>query len=203
MVLDANPKETKFYDYKFIDMDSLTKRNPGHNFRTDSPSGQILKRAKNSFSNTAFFTNNKGDYFSVESNDEMKWKISKDIKTRDGYKLQKATMDFGGRRWTAWYAPEIPALEGPYKFRGLPGLIFEVKDADKNFVYNLVKNKRLSETFDTSNFLETYYGTKPIAINHMQYIKLKMDDYNDPVANLVNVIKNGGKVNMNGEVLPL
>jgi GLPGLI family protein len=48
--------------------------------------------------------------------------------------LQKAT-NFGGRLWIiAWFNLEIPINEGPYKFRGLSGLIFEIGDSQTQFM---------------------------------------------------------------------
>lgn len=199
LVLDVNPTQTKFYDYKFIEMDSLSRKTPGHNYHTDSPSEQVLFRPKNSSANTRLVSNNAGDYFAIKSIDEMKWKLGKETKIIDGYKLQKATTIFGGRNWTAWFSKDVNIAEGPYKFRGLPGLIFEVEDQEKNFIYKLVKNKKLSGTYDTTNFLETYYGKKPLFITYQQFVKLKLDDYENLFANLTTVLKNGGTINMNGE----
>jgi len=36
-------------------------------------------------------------------------------------------------------------MEGPYKFRGLPGLIYEVKDKKDNFTYELIEVKKLDK----------------------------------------------------------
>lgn len=60
---------------------------------------------------------------------ELTWEVGDSIKTVLGYECIKATADYHGRKWTAWFAPEIPVREGPWKLRGLPGLILEVTEA--------------------------------------------------------------------------
>ena len=54
-------------------------------------------------------------------------------------------------------------------------------------------------TYDTSNFLETHYGIKPIPVTLKQYHKIKIDRYNDPVAEIRKVLKDGGTININGQ----
>lgn len=52
-----------------------------------------------------------------------------------GYECSKATTEFAGRKYTAWFATEIPLPFGPYKFGGLPGLILRIEDSEKQFVW--------------------------------------------------------------------
>ena len=61
------------------------------------------------------------------------------------YSCQKATCKFAGRTYKAWYTTEIPVSEGPYKFRGLPGLIVRIADVNNEHVFQLhkVKNCKL------------------------------------------------------------
>lgn len=201
LVLDVNPDNVKFYDYKFLESDSLTQANKmnNHIFKNVSQSEQVLLRDRDSYNNSNFFTNNNGDYFVIKTSDKMDWKLSDETKIYESYKLQKATTKFGGRNWTAWFSKDVPLNEGPYKFRGLPGLIFEIYDENELFHYTLIKNKNLPETFTNSkNWVETYYKVAPISISQKQYFKIKLDDYENPFQNLVNVLKNGGKVNMDG-----
>ncbi len=66
--------------------------------------------------------------------DEMQWEIGDSTATILGYECLSATTDYHGRRWTAWFAPEIPMPFGPWKFHGLPGLILKA-EADGGFEY--------------------------------------------------------------------
>jgi GLPGLI family protein len=77
---------------------------------------------------------------------KMNWKIEDEVKKIGVYNCQKATLAIGGRKWTAWFTPDIPLNSGPYKFQGLPGLIVSV--SDENLIIPLycrgIKKKRYS-----------------------------------------------------------
>ncbi len=60
---------------------------------------------------------------------EINWQIVSDsTKTVLGYECLMAKADYHGREWTAWFAPEIPVHDGPWKLCGLPGLILEASE---------------------------------------------------------------------------
>lgn len=73
------------------------------------------------------------------------WNILSDTSTVAGFLSYKATCTFGGRRWTAWFAPEIPVSDGPYKFAGLPGLIVKLDSEDGDYNFVLSGMERLNE----------------------------------------------------------
>jgi GLPGLI family protein len=54
-----------------------------------------------------------------------------------GYKAEKAVCEFGGRTWTAWFTPDIPIMDGPYKFYGLPGLILKIQDSREDYIFEI------------------------------------------------------------------
>jgi len=53
------------------------------------------------------------------------------------YTCQLAICDYRGRSYQAWFTPEVAVYSGPWKFRGLPGLIMEVYDNDRHYHYQL------------------------------------------------------------------
>jgi GLPGLI family protein len=61
------------------------------------------------------------------------WKLfAGDEKMISGYKCYKAGLTWRGRSYTAYYTPDIPLPFGPYKFKGLPGLILSLETSSHN-----------------------------------------------------------------------
>lgn len=58
----------------------------------------------------------------------INWTLEDGDSTVCGVACKRASCHLGGRKWVAWYAPEYSLPFGPYLFRGLPGLIFAIKD---------------------------------------------------------------------------
>lgn len=46
-----------------------------------------------------------------------------------------AKTNFRGRIWTAFFTPEIPIKEGPWKLCGLPGIILKASDSKNHYSY--------------------------------------------------------------------
>lgn len=130
--------------------------------------------------------------FQIKSKDKINWELSDEFKINNQYKLQKATASFGEREWTAWFCPEINILEGPYKFRDLPGLIFELIDSDNIFVYTLTgiekfKNGTKKLKFDLSKTPE---------ITWEKYNKNMSDFFDNPFLKQRNQLSNGVELNI-------
>lgn len=69
----------------------------------------------------------------------FKWQLINEKKDINGFECFKALANFRGRTWEAWYCPKIAVNYGPWKFWGLPGLIFEVYDTNKIYNFYLTK----------------------------------------------------------------
>lgn len=78
---------------------------------------------------------NKEVIIAKDSVPEINWEIhSKNKKNILGYECEKAIANYRGSFIEAYFTTEIPLPFGPYKFKGLPGLILEVNsltDKDK------------------------------------------------------------------------
>ena len=78
------------------------------------------------------------DYCYVDSLHTQTWTMGDSTREVLGYTCQQATADFRGRRWTAWFATDIPVSDGPWKLGGLPGLILEAYDEGQQHVFTAV-----------------------------------------------------------------
>ena len=74
-------------------------------------------------------------YFYTEPLHDFGWQLMDDTLTVGGYLCQKAVGKYAGRTWTAWYSEEVPASFGPWKLRGLPGMILRAEDKDGIFSF--------------------------------------------------------------------
>lgn len=72
-----------------------------------------------------------------EPNTPLQWEFTEDTKQIGQYSVIKATTSFGGRDYEAWFTLEVPILDGPYVFSGLPGLILELYDTQKDYQFFL------------------------------------------------------------------
>lgn len=66
-----------------------------------------------------------------EKRTKIDWVLGSETKSFGGLTCHKATGSFRGKNYTAWYTDAIPLPYGPWKLQGLPGLILEAYDEDK------------------------------------------------------------------------
>ena len=107
-----------------------------------------------------------------------------------GFNCQKARTSYAGRNYTAWYAPQIPVSEGPYKFNGLPGLILKICDTKNEHCFTLTSMKQVN-----------YF--QPIFISKNDYVDITPKEYNKMMKNklisLLGTLQGGGTVTFNNE----
>ncbi len=67
----------------------------------------------------------------------IKWKVEpNENKKIAGYDCFKATTSFRGRKYIAFFTDKIPVRFGPFKFKGLPGLILEIYNTDTDIKHS-------------------------------------------------------------------
>lgn len=106
---------------------------------------RVLKNLKTN--EHSFYEAVLGDIYTYTFDLNLNWNIAHDKKQILGYTCQKATLDFGGRQWTAYFTQEIPISDGPYKFHGLPGLILEIYSEDGDYSFSTIGFQTLETTF--------------------------------------------------------
>lgn len=67
------------------------------------------------------------------------WEIQDSMINVLGYDCIMATSEYRGRKWSAFFSPEIPIPEGPWKLIGLPGIILKACDEKNEYCYEAVE----------------------------------------------------------------
>lgn len=67
-----------------------------------------------------------GKYNYSYKSEKISWKLLAETKKIENYTCYLAETKIDGHFFYAWYTPQIPIQEGPFKFKGLPGLILEM-----------------------------------------------------------------------------
>ncbi|MEI3788718.1 MULTISPECIES: GLPGLI family protein [unclassified Chryseobacterium] len=117
---------------------------------------------------------------------KFNWNILNDKQKIGEYNTQKATTEFGGRKWTAWFSTELPFQDGPYKFFGLPGLIVKIEDDQKNYSWVLQGNKKVKDYTEYS-YIENLMQAKGGKVNELpreKFEKTFNDFKKDPFASI-------------------
>ncbi len=198
MVLDFVNNKSIFREMIDRDGDSL-KINNGSPMNNMGFENQYYIKKDLSMERTEKIITNSENNFILPIDEKLNWQILSDNKKISGYDVQKATVNYGGREWTAWFTSEIPISDGPYIFCGLPGLIVSIEDKKTEYAFNLIENKKNSgELFDARKQL--------IAINWNKFKQLAKNYYDNPNREMEQKIKSnkvyvtdakGNKIDLN------
>ncbi len=113
-------------------------------------------------------------YKYTEEIPKIQWKLGKGRETILGKICRKATCRFRGRDWTAWYCPDIPIGEGPWKFGGLPGVILKMEDSKGEHLIEATEIRKASIPF---GYPQKLY----VKSTREKYLKELADYKNDPL----------------------
>jgi len=116
------------------------------------------------------------------------WIIRDDTATIAGYACQKAVCDYRGRSYEAWFTPEIPISEGPWKFYGLPGLIVKLYDTKYHYDFELVNIKAIEEKIDTqvlsTRKMIRIGSPKLTEIERKEFLRAKFGEKGEMISNM-------------------
>ncbi len=205
MMLDVTKNASKFYSYTVYHSDSLMRvdlenqlRATGSiNVRSDMRKGKVRYSVLKTYPDyqVDFLNRIFADSYSVREDRKLNWKILPDKEKIGEWEGQKAETDFAGRKWTAWFAQEIPIQDGPYKFYGLPGLIVKLEDQTKthNFELKGIQNIQ-NKTFED----DVFKTGKRVAITRKQYEKIRKEYEADPTKGMRQLSMSGVVMKMEG-----
>ncbi|MDE6575006.1 MAG: GLPGLI family protein [Muribaculaceae bacterium] len=118
-------------------------------------------------------------YFYEDRIDDLNWEVSDSTKIILGYECIKASADFHGRKWNAWFSPEIPVANGPWKLGGLPGLILEASTDDANYSFMATGIQQSAKPIGAIYLADEYEKT-----DRIKYLKAKRAFIDNPIGSL-------------------
>jgi len=173
--LEIGSRFSKYYSYFCFTKDSLIndfiRKNPkaqsvptwpGERGKIDRWSilnwSDFLKDfSKNTLTEYANMPRGLYHYQYTETLPVQNWRLHDETLTIAGRLCRKATCRFRGRDYVAWYAPDIPHSNGPWKFGGLPGLILKVHDTNNLYVFECIRVETSARKFPIILFDEKRY----------------------------------------------
>lgn len=210
MFLDVAKKGSKFHSQKksiadSIHQDRITKQTRDF---TGIDYGSVLYVVEKSYPDFEidFFNNLDMTKYKVSDTRKMDWKILPKKEKIGEFNTQKASLDFAGRIWTAWFVSDIPIQDGPYKFHGLPGLIIKIEDKTKShsFILKEIKKSNSDQEWVSDNNKKSFSNT--ISIDHEKYKKQVVDFRNNPTKGMRQMLSGNTKIAMideNGKPLDI
>ncbi|WP_123912758.1 GLPGLI family protein [Chryseobacterium pennipullorum] len=171
MLLLIHEGQSKFYTEKQYEVDSL--RATGFKGFAVGDSDFYVIRNKKDITSKYYFKLR--DVYKVTVSQALNWRIENQVEKKFGFACQKATLYHKGRHWEAWFTQEIPLLEGPYIFKGLPGLIVYMKDSTGSYEFSFAGLKKNFYPMDFENI-----SPQPLEVSEDNLKKISLDYYNDP-----------------------
>ena len=204
MFLDTTKDGSKYYSYTVFNSDSLMKADlekqlaatGSINVKSDMQKGSVRYSVTKTYPDYKINLHCRlgMDAYNISDDRKINWKISSEKEKIGEWNAQKAEADFAGRHWIAWFSTEIPIQDGPYKFRGLPGLIVKVEDKTGSHKMELKGIKNITGNVDINVF-----EVKEIAVNSKQFQKVLKEYENDPTKGIKQIQMGGTSIVLTGK----
>lgn len=202
-VLLANANESKFYSPQTEYLDSLQSTPEGDAKYQEMVSGAYksnkiddIPRRDGSYYVLKSIDDDKLEYYDVngiekycyeERLPEIDWEIADGVRTILGYECVQATGDYHGRKWTVWFTPDIPIVNGPWKLGCLPGLILEAKD--DSGLYTFIATGIQSTQHP---ILPVYSEDKYEKVSRKDFLKTKRKFVDNPMGSITTQLGGSG-----------
>lgn len=194
-ILLANSTESKFYSPVTEYIDSLNSTPEGkakimEMSRSALSSGRLddIPKPDGTMYVVKSFTDNKLKHYDTSGLEKFSyeepiarwdWEIRDSTKVILGYESIMAVTDYHGREWTAWFTPEIPARNGPWKLGGLPGLILEAEAEGGQYSFMATGIRQTSKQISPVYLADEYEHTTRI-----EYLKSKRAFMDNPLGKI-------------------
>lgn len=122
-------------------------------------------------------------HFVKERLPEIKWKLEEGSKNILDFECKKASTEYRGRKYEAYYTEKIPTTDGPWKFYGLPGTILEIYDSEKKLTIEAIGIKVIKNSTRQTNYWDNIKKKK--VLTYDEHIKRKMKTY-DRIKEIIN-----------------
>jgi GLPGLI family protein len=176
IIYDLPSSETPYKEILSIN-DSTTFYFPILDDPTSEPSSFVIKNKNSGIFYVKFKVDHQNFYFSDTAN-LMHWQLTEDTLTLLGHLCYSAKTSFRGRNFIAYYTPDIPLDDGPWKFSGLPGLILYAASENKQFVWVAEKIESDASTknlFAPNELLQKNYLTwLEFQQKYIEYVDIKI-----------------------------
>lgn len=148
MILEIGKNVSKFYSYTKFLCDSILQADIANRVSREVMNQHVRQYGRSIINETTFkgYPANQTTTLDEiagmtrmrceEPEERPQWILGTDTATILSYSCHKAECQFKGRKWTVWFATEIPISEGPWKLYGLPGLILKATDSQGNYSFS-------------------------------------------------------------------
>ncbi|UUV20984.1 GLPGLI family protein [Paenimyroides aestuarii] len=82
----------------------------------------------------------------VDTPNDINWLLTNETKEIGKFVTHKAVANFRGREWEVWFTHDIPMSYGPWKLRGLPGLIVEAREKTGKIYFSAIKVEKTTDS---------------------------------------------------------
>jgi GLPGLI family protein len=196
VVLEINKDSNIFLSNEYLVTDSINNVHKDDQSFAYPNFTQVIeyKKSDDSFD---FINILSSKYYQFNTKKKINWTISNEKKKIGNFNVTKATAEYGGRNWTAWFSPDIPFPYGPYVFYGLPGLILDIADDKDNYHFSFIQNKSYETELNSEHIIKDLFGDSKTNIKEKDWAKIQLNYYKNPIANYKNgesyMVKDSGE----------